>query len=308
VKAKAETRRAAQRRSLIARQALVLPSVLLLVAMIVAPLVTLGLFSFFTSVHPLSGFTGEQYATLLHVGIYLRLLVKTLYVATLVTAIALAIAWPAGWIVSRLSQSRQLLVVTLVILPYLTSYLLLIYAMFVVIAPRGPLMTFLSLLRIANGDSSILYTPRATIVMLVYESIPIMVLVTYAGSDRISNSLLEAARSLGAGRFNVFRRVILPLSLPSLVTGSLLVFVPALGVFAESAILGGPNGVLIGNVINDQINVVNNQPFAAVLSFLLLGTVVLVAVAAWTVLRFVRRDDERGHSVEQVVVVQEPVA
>jgi spermidine/putrescine transport system permease protein len=276
--------------------------------MIVLPLVTLGLFSLFTSVYPLSGFTGQQYAALFHVDIYFRLLVKTLYVAGLVTAIAIVIAWPAGWTVSRLSQSRQLFVVALVILPYLTSYLLLVYAMYVVIAPRGPLMTFLGWLRIASAESSILYTPRATIVMLVYESIPIMLLVIYAGSDRISDSLLDAAKSLGAGRWNVFRRVIMPLSLPSVVTGAVLVFVPTLGVFAESAILGGPKGLLIGNVINDQINVTNDQPFAAALSFVLLGTVILIAVAFWVLLRIVRREERRERETKELVAVREGVA
>jgi ABC-type spermidine/putrescine transport system permease subunit I len=271
------------------RQGLVLPALLLLAGFVFVPLITLGVFSLHTTVSPLGGFTWDQYSTFFEESLYLRVLWKTAYTALLVTAVAAAIAWPAGWIVSRLSPRRQVTVLTLVILPYLTSYLLLIYAMFVAIAPRGPVMSFLGLVGFAGEESSILYTPWATIAMLIYESVPIMLLLMYAGSERISDSLLEAARSLGAGRLAVFRRVVLPLSLPSLLTGSVLVFIPILGAFAEPAILGGPDGVLIGNIINDQINVVDNQPFAAALCFVILGALVLVGVATWLGLRLARR-------------------
>jgi ABC-type spermidine/putrescine transport system permease subunit I len=266
-----------------------LPALVLLLAFVIVPLVTLLVFSLYTSVSPLRGFTWQQYTTLVHETLYLRVLWKTIYVALFVTVIAGAIAWPAGWIVSRLPQRRQVTVIALVIVPYLTSYLLLVYAMYVVIAPHGPLMAFLGSLHLASASSSILYTPWATVVMLVYESVPIMVLVMYAGSERISASLIQAAQSLGAGKVAVFRRVIVPLSLPSLLTGSVLVFVPTLGAFAEPAILGGPNGLLIGNIINDQINVVDNQPFAAALCFVLLAVVLLAGLAVWTGLRLLRR-------------------
>ena len=266
-----------------------LPALLLLLAFVIVPLITLFVFSLYTSVSPLKGFTWQQYTTLVHETLYLRVLWKTVYVALFVTVIAAAIAWPTGWIISRLPQRRQVALIALVIVPYLTSYLLLVYAMYVVIAPHGPLMAFLGWLHLASASSSILYTPWATVVMLVYESVPIMVLVMYAGSERISGSLIQAAQSLGAGKIAVFCRVIVPLSVPSLLTGSVLVFVPTLGAFAEPAILGGPNGLLIGNIINDQINVVDNQPFAAALCFVLLAVVLLAGLAVWTGLRLLRR-------------------
>ena len=273
----------------VARHGLMLPALLLLLGFVLVPLVTLGVFSLYTQVTPLTGFTWEQYTTLVHETIYLHILWKTVYVALFVTAVTAVIAWPAGWIVSRLPQRRQVAVIALVIVPYLTSYLLLVYAVYVVIAPHGPLMTFLGALRIADEHSSILYTPWATVVMLIYESVPIMLLVMYAGSERIPDSLIQAAQSLGAARTAVFRHVILPLSVPSLLTGSVLVFVPTLGAFAEPAILGGPNGLLIGNIINDQINVVDNEPFAAALCFVLLAVVLLAGVAIWTGFRLLRR-------------------
>lgn len=269
------------------------PAVLVLGAIVLVPLITLFVFSLYENVDPLQTFTWSQYSTIIHETLYLQVLWKTVWVALLVTAVTAAIAWPAGWTVSRLSRRAQVIVIALVIVPYLTSYLLLVYSMFVVIAPSGPLMAFLGFFHLANEHSSILYTPWATIVMLVYESVPIMLLVTYAGSERIPQQLIQAAHSLGAGKFAAFRRVILPLSLSSLITGSVLVFVPTLGAFAEPAILGGPNGLLIGNIINDQINVVDDEPFAAALCFVLLAIVLLAGVVLWIALAALRRSTRR---------------
>jgi spermidine/putrescine transport system permease protein len=272
----------------LARSALVVPSVVLLLGLILAPLLALGIFSLYQQIHPLTGFGAFQYRQLFTGGLYLSVLFKTLYVALLVTAVTAAIAWPAGWIVSRLPRRGQITVLTIVIVPYLTSFLLLIYAMFVLLAPSGPLMTLLGAVGIASKHSSIVYTPWATIVMLVYESIPIMLLVMYAASERIPNELVDAARSLGAGNWRVFRRVIFPISLPGAISGAALVFIPALGAFAEPEILGGPNGLLFGNLVNDQINTTGDEPFAAALSFLLLATVIVVVLFLVIALRFAR--------------------
>jgi spermidine/putrescine transport system permease protein len=272
---------------------LVAPSALLLVAMVVVPLVALAYFSFVDSVYPLAGFSLRQYELLLSEPLYLRILLRTIVTATLVTLVTIIISWPAAWAMSRLSHRRQLLVITIVILPYLTSYLLLAYSLLVLIAPRGPLMTVLGTLHLASPGSSILYTPLATFVMLVYESIPIMLLVLFAGSMRITDPLLDAARSLGAGKLQLFATVLAPLSAASIAAGAALVFIPTLGVFAEPTILGGPNGIMFGNLINDQITLLGDQPFGAALSFVLLASVVLVAAGVWALGRLLRSGRER---------------
>jgi spermidine/putrescine transport system permease protein len=272
----------------LSRGILPVPSVLLLLGLIIAPLVALGVFSFYQQLHPLSGLGTLQYQQLFSGTLYVQVLLKTFWVALLVTAITTVIAWPAGWIVSRLPRRGQLTVMTIVIVPYLTSFLLLIYAMFVLLAPSGPLMTLLGHLHLASPHSSIVYTPWATVVMLVYESIPIMLLVTYAASEQIPNELVDAARSLGAGNWRVFRRVILPISLPGALSGAALVFIPALGAFAEPEILGGPNGILFGNLVNDQINTTGDEPFAAALSFLMLAAVIVIVLLLGIAIRIGR--------------------
>jgi spermidine/putrescine transport system permease protein len=250
----------------------------LLVGLIAVPLVALGVFSLVASVNPLQHPTVDNYVQLFDTPLYIRILGRTVLVALAVTALAVVLGWPAGWIISRLSRRAQLMVLSLVVVPYLTSFLLLIYAMFVMLSPGGPVMSLLGVLHLADAGDSIVYTPWATFVMLVYESLPLVVLVMYSTSDRIPDTVVDAARSLGAGGWSVFRTIVAPQSLNGLVISATLVFIPVLGAFAESAILGGPGGLLYGNLINDQNNQLNDQPFAAALSFLLLATVLGVAL------------------------------
>jgi len=147
----------------------------------------------------------------------------------------------------------------------------------------------LSGLGLAESGDTLLYTPWATYITLVYESLPIMILVMYTSSDRITNDQLDAARSLGAGKLAIVRTVIIPLSGVGVVTAATLVFIPVLGSFAESSILGGPNGQLFGNLINDAIKITNDHPLAAALSFVLLLTVLLMAGALYALGRSIVR-------------------
>jgi spermidine/putrescine transport system permease protein len=268
-------------RRAIRQWALALPAAVLLVAFILVPLLTLGVFSFFGSTRPLSDFTVDNYLQLFATPLYLSMLQRTLLIGVGVTAVTVLIGWPVGWAISRMSRRAQMTILTLVIIPYLTSFLLLVYAIFVLLLPNGPIMAPLSFFGIAEAGDTVVYTPVATFIMLVYESLPLMILVMYSTSDRITNEQIDAARSLGASRFDIARTVIAPLSAGGLVTASTLVFIPVLGAFAESSVLGGPNGLLYGNLISDQITITNNQPLAAALSFVLLLAVIVIAIALY---------------------------
>jgi ABC-type spermidine/putrescine transport system permease subunit I len=258
------------------RDAVLAGPVVVLLAVLVA--VPLGLLAF-RSVVGVEGPTAAGWGRLVSSPIFLPLLGKSLRLATVVTVITTALAWPAGWAISRTAARHRPVLLGLVVVPYLTSYLLLIYAVLVLISPGGPLMSTLGALGLADPRTSFLYTPRATTVMLVYEHLPIMIIVLAASSERIPASLLEAARSLGARRLTVVRRVVLPLTLPGLAAGFALVFVPVAGSFVEAQILGGPDGLLFGNIIADQVTRVNDPMMAAVLSLTLLTAVIIVLVA-----------------------------
>lgn len=271
------------------RLALVAPAAAALALFVVAPLVMLGVFSFFEETRPLAEVTLGNYAQLFGSPLYFDMLGRSVTMALAVTLSAIAIGWPVGWAISRMARRTQMIILTLVVIPYLTSFLLLIYAIYAILQPGGPLPLALSGLGLTGPGDTLLYTPWATYITLVYESLPIMILVMYTTSDRITNDQLDAARSLGAGKFALLRTVILPLSAVGMVTAATLVFIPVLGSFAESSILGGPNGQLFGNLINDAIKITNDHPLAAALSFVLLLTVLLMAAALFVIGRTIVR-------------------
>jgi spermidine/putrescine transport system permease protein len=265
---------------------------MLLVVMVAAPIVSLGYFSLLDERGVLGLANFREMGTS---SLYIKLFWRSLWTATLATLLATLVAWPAGWALSRAPEPRKPLLLSLVVLPYLTSYLLLIYAVFVLLAANGPIMWLLGTLGTVDPSSSILFTPTATVLMLAYEHLPIMILVLYVASERIDEATIAAARSLGASRLQRFQRVILPMSVPSLLTGVVLVFVPCAGSFVEAQILGGPNGLLIGNVISDSVTRIDDAPFASALSLVLLATVLLV-IGGLTVLERFRAASDRSTS------------
>lgn len=255
---------------------LMAPATILLVVSVAVPMLLLFWFSLATQVDGSGGPSTKNYTRMLGNSLYPGLLVKSLVFAVIVGTCTAALAWPGAWALSRVNESRRQMLLSLVIIPYLTSLLLLIYAVFVLFGPGGPLMALLDAIGVADSNTSIVYTNWATLLMLVYENLPIMIVVLYSASERVDSNLVAAARSLGAKGFATFTRVIFPMSFGSLMTGFLLVFVPVGGAFVESAILGGPNGQLLGNVIADQLTVANNPPFGASLSVMLLVGIFLV--------------------------------
>lgn len=257
---------------------LILPAALLLAVMVVIPLLVLVWFSFLPD-GPGGALAWDSYARLFETPLYLNVALKTLWTAGLAALLTALLAWPFAWSLSRLPPRARSAVLLAIVIPYLTSYLLLIYSIFVLLGPGSPLMLALHGLRLSPSGASILYTQPATVVMLVYENLPVMVFVLFSGMQRIENDLLAAAGSLGASRVGRLWHVVLPLSLPSLVYGLVLVFVPMGGAFVEPAILGGPHGLLLGNVIADQMTRADDPSFGAVLSLLLLlGTLAVTGV------------------------------
>jgi spermidine/putrescine transport system permease protein len=260
---------------------LLLPAYGVLLLCVFVPLCALLYFSALDSMPGpgvVAHLTGDNYTTFAQEPLYVRLLTRSLGLSLLVTALCAVVGWPAAYALARIVRRRRNLLLSLTILPFLTSYLLLIYAMLVLLQPKGLLLGPLAGLRLISPVATPLYKPQAVVIMLVYEYLPFMILSLYASLERVDDGVLEAARSLGAGPLRVFRTILLPLSLPGLEAGLLLVFIPATGSFIEPQILGGPNGLLIGSVINDQINVVDNWPLAASLSFLLIGAVLVTAL------------------------------
>lgn len=270
------------------RIALLLPSYGWLLFAIFLPLLIMFVFSFLSDV-PLGAraqdvyFTFENYGTYFSHAFYWVLTRKSILTAFYTTAACLLLAYPMAYAIAKVMPGRwKSALFMLVIVPLWSNTLVRIYSWAIVLRDSGVLDTFLQSLGLASGSLSILYTYPAVIVGLVHGYLPYMVLTIYVALDRLDDSLLEAAASLGAKRWQTFLRVTLPLSLPGVLAGIIMTFIPVLGSFVEPRILGGKEGTLIGTVIEDQFVQLFNWPLGAAIAFLLLIMVLLLmALSGW---------------------------
>ena len=198
---------------------------------------------------------------------YIKVLWTSFYYSLLTTVVTLVLSIPvAMWIATRDARKRNLLV-ALVTLPFWISILIRTYGMRQIVADEGPIGKFLG---IFNIEWSILYSPPATILGLIYVFLPFMILPIYASAERFDFRLAEAAYDLGAKRMTVVRRIILPSIRPGVITGIALVFIPALGSFLQSDMLGGGKTNMVANVIANNFGQARNWPFGSALAVLLI--------------------------------------
>ena len=168
------------------------------------------------------------------------------------TVICLALGYPMAYAISRTSKSTQSILLLIVILPFWTSFLLRVYALEGIIRETGLLNTVLLSLGIIHHPLQIMRTTLAVYVGIVYSYLPFMVLPLFATLEKLDHSLLEAAGDLGSPPWRAFLDVTLPLSMPGIIAGSMLVFIPAIGEFVIPTLLGGPNNLMIGRVLWDE--------------------------------------------------------
>ena len=220
------------------------------------------------------GLTLEHYRRFLD-PLYLQVLWRTIWWAGLATLICLLLGLPLAWVIAR-SRYKNLLLF-LVVLPFWTSFLVRTFAIIFLLRDTGLVNSLLLRLGVISEPLTLLYTPFAVLLGLVYGFLPFMVLPIFASLEKVDPALLEAAEMLGARPRAQFFRVTLPLARPGVIAGCLLVFVPALGSFVTSDLLGGAKQVMIGNLVQNQFTSARNWPFGSAASFVLVG-VVLVAV------------------------------
>lgn len=230
----------------------------------------------FTPVLP--GFTLEHYRRFFD-PLYLQILTRTFAWSLGATLVCLVMGYPLAYLIARSGKWRNLLMF-LVVLPFWTSFLVRTFAMIFLMRDTGLINTTLLSLGLIDQPLALLYTPFAVMVGLVYGFLPFMVLPIYASLEKLDLSLLEAAEVLGARPWARFVKVTFPLSLPGVVAGALLVFIPALGSFLTSDLLGGAKQVMIGNLIQNQFSAARNWPFGSAASFIVMA-LVLVAVVAY---------------------------
>jgi spermidine/putrescine transport system permease protein len=217
---------------------------------------------------------------------YLRIFGRSITLAAITTMFTLFIGFPAALWMAFQPVSRRALLVFIVTVPFWTNLLVRNFAWILLLRDGGVIDATLRKLGITTAPMEVLYTPFATGIGLTYSFLPYMILPIYVSLEKLDRRLIEAAFDLGADRWRALTRVILPLSMPGIVGGSILVFVPGLGAFISPELLGGAKSMMIGNLIQEQFGQSRNWPFGSALAFVLLA---LVLAALWLhALRFKR--------------------
>jgi spermidine/putrescine transport system permease protein len=207
--------------------------------------------------------------------IYLKIFVDSLLMAAMATALCLLIAYPFAWLLSRVERRRRPILLTLVIIPFWTNSLVRVYAIRHLLAAKGAMNGLLLALGLIQEPIRLLYSGWAVSIGLVYVLLPFMILPLYSSFEKLDPRLIEAAADLGASRLARFRHVIVPLTAPGIAAGCLLVFLPALGLFYVTDVLGGARNLMIGALLKDQFLDARDWPFGSAASLVVIGLLFL---------------------------------
>jgi len=216
--------------------------------------------------------------------LYLTILWRSIVLAVQATAICLLLGYPVAYILAQREFRDRNMLIFLFVVPMWMNFLIRTYAWLVILGNNGVLNTVLRFFGLPTVQ--LLFTDGAVLLGLVYTFLPFMILPVYVSIQKIDQSLVEGAQDLGANGFNVFRRIILPLSLPGVVSGLIMVFMPAVATFVVSNLLGGGQFMLIGNLIEQQFLLVGNWHFGSALALILMILIVLCNV----LLSFISKD------------------
>jgi len=211
---------------------------------------------------------------------YLKPAGNSIRLAFFSTLICLLFAYPMAWWIARSSPSQRAILLVLVMLPFWTSSLLRIYALIGVLNPNGFINSMLIQLGLIEAPLRMMQTDFSIYMGMLLTYLPLMILPLYAVMIRLDDDLIDAAADLGASRTEVFRTIVLPLTLPGIIAGSLLVFIPAVGEFVIPALLGGPEQVMIGKVLWTEFFRNRDWPVASAIAMLLLAILALPIIYA----------------------------
>jgi spermidine/putrescine transport system permease protein len=270
---------------------LLAPAYLWLTVAVFLPLSAMLFFSFLSAAPFTTAdwhVTGQNYAEFLSRSIYPDLMGRSLLLAAVVTACCVLIGYPCAYVLARQikGRSREALFL-LIILPFWSNSLVRIFSWAIVLRGNGIIDHTLGAV-FPFVSVNLMFTYTAVVIGLVHSYLPYVILTSYLALQAIDESILEAARSLGAPFRTILWRLVLPLSLPGLAAGAVLIFVPVAGSFMEPRILGGKHGTFYGTLIEDQFVAVFNWPLGAALSFILLAVVLVILALASPILRRAR--------------------
>ncbi|MBX7214609.1 MAG: ABC transporter permease [Thermoflexales bacterium] len=259
---------------------LMLPGGFWLIVFFLIPLAVIGAISFMGRDDlgsPTLPWTTDAYAQAFD-PIYLQLFLFSMWLSLLTTLATLIIAMPVALFIARMPKKWRNLMIFLVMIPFWTNFLVRTYALLFLLRANGPMNNILMGVGLIQEPISLLSTPFAVWVGLVYGNLPFMILPLYSSLEKFDWTLIEAANDLGANTVKAFFRVMLPLTAPGLLAGSILTFVPAVGSYITVELMGGGKTTMIGRVIATQFGTAGNWPLGSAMSLILMVIVTLAAV------------------------------
>ncbi|RVT84224.1 ABC transporter permease [Rhodobacteraceae bacterium CCMM004] len=272
---------------------LVAPPLLFALLLLAVPLAAILAFSFWTQDFLTIDrtFTLDNYRSAVTEPIYRELLFRSLWIAAAVTAATVILAFPVAYFVSfHVRPERKSLWLFLITIPFWTSYLIRVFLWKVILGFNGVLNTSLQGVGIIDEPLTfILYNANAVVITLAHAFAPFAILPIFVALEKIDRSLLEAAQDLGENRVMTFLRVTLPLAVPGIVAAVLIVFIPVIGDYVTPRLVGGPDGLMIANMIQTQFLRLNNAPMGATLAVISMLSVGLLAlIFVWLMRRWLR--------------------
>ena len=260
------------------RTAMVGPTVIWLVLFLLVPLIYVIGISFLTK-NSYGGvdfvFSLDAYKNIIK-SEYLRIFLISFRLAFITTAICLLVGYPFAYIISNAPKTQKKFCFILIMLPFWINSMIRIYGWNTILRKQGILNTILTTIGIIDEPLEMLYTDGAVLLGMVYDLLPFMILPLYTSIEKLDLSLLEAAADLGAGKRRTFMRVIFPLTMPGIFAGSIQTFIPALGLFYISDMMGGGTTMYLGNLIKNQFLSARNWPLGAALSIVLIAVTLIL--------------------------------
>ena len=258
------------------------------VLFIVIPLILIVFFSFTKQVDGRYMFTLDNFDKFFNV-MYFKVVRRSLVLAFISTVLCLIVGYPTAYIISKAKPSRRATLLLLCILPMWMNFLLRTYAWSAILGKNGFINTLLGM--VGLGPINILYTDAAVLLGMVYNFLPFMILPIHTILSKMDQDLINAAKDLGANNFQVFTKVIFPLSLPGVISGITMVFMPAVSTFVISKLLGGGQFYLIGNLIEQEFMSVGDWHFGSAISIFMM-IIILISMAIMN--KYSSRNDKEG--------------
>ena len=213
--------------------------------------------------------------------IYLQIFNKSFYLAGLCTVVCLFLGYPFAYVIARMETRFKNFLILLIVIPFWTSSLIRTYSMITILKPKGVINSMLLWMGVIDKPLPLLFSDIAVVIGLVYNLLPFMILPLLTNIERLDNRLLDAARDLGANRFTTFRKITLPLTMPGILSGCILVFLPAMTIFYIPDLLGGSKSILLGNLIQNQFLVAQNWPLGSAISIIFILLLALLLMIYW---------------------------